>query len=90
MSKRNAYPISMLLKLKALNPSQNFEGEDKRVYEEWLEKEAENSLLNELDKVEKKPKMKKVKQVVEPTDTQSMDVVVPEDVSEDKTDKTEV
>lgn len=74
MSKRNAYPINLLLKMKSINPNIEFEGEDKRVYEEFLEKQAEESLLNTIDEVEKpKKKIKKVKQVLTPTQTESLD-----------------
>lgn len=74
MSKRKAYPIELLLKLKTINPDYPFEGEDKRVYEQFLEEQAENSLLDALDEKPKK-KLKKVKQVSNHTDTESLDVV---------------
>ena len=70
MSKRKAYPIELLLKIKQVNHNYQFAGEDLRVYEEFLEKEAELSLMNTL---EEKPK--KAKQQLQPTDTESIEEV---------------
>ena len=73
MSKRKAYPIELLLKIKQVNPNYQFAGEDLRVYEEFLEKEAELSLMNTLE--EKPKKVKKAKQQLQPTDTESIEEV---------------
>lgn len=106
MSKRHAYSIELLLKMKQINPDCVFEGEDKRVWDEFVEKQAEESLLeclndNEIgrgssksfsnvakeeNKVTKKNKtIRKVKQVVEPTDTESLSATVKNDEIDEST-----
>ena len=74
MSTRKAKPIDLLLKLKQIKPDMEFEGEDARAYQEFLDEQAEASLLAALkEEKEKKPKkttrkktVKKVKQTVDP------------------------
>ena len=75
MSKRNAYPIEFLLKLKQVNPDREFEGEDLRVWNEFLEEQAENNLMEQIKKQDKKPKKRtrKVKQTVNYVDTEGFE-----------------
>ena len=75
MSKRNAYPIEFLLKLKQVNPDREFEGEDLKAWNEFLEEQAENNLMEQLKKQERKPakKTRKVKQTVNSTNTESLE-----------------
>lgn len=68
---RKANPIDFLLKLKQIKPDIEFEGADARAYQEFLDEQAEASLLEAL-KEEKKTKktrkkaVKKVKQTIDP------------------------
>ncbi|MBQ9160941.1 MAG: hypothetical protein IJ122_06425 [Methanobrevibacter sp.] len=75
MSKRNAYPIEFLLKLKQVNPEREFEGEDLKAWNEFLEEQAENNLMEQLKQQEYKPakKTRKVKQTVNRVDTESFE-----------------
>ena len=68
---RKAKPLDLLLRLKQIKPDLEFEGADARAYQEFLDEQAEASLLEAL-KEEKKTKkarkktVKKVKQTVDP------------------------
>lgn len=104
MSKRKAYPIEILLKMKQLKPDIKFEGADKRKWEDFIENEAESSLFNELENMKSKPekqevvekpkksKRMKVKQVIESTNTESFDIKVEDEKAEinDNQSETEI
>ena len=99
MSKRKAYPIEILLKMKQLKPDIKFEGADKRKWEDFIEKEAESSLFNELDNMKSEPekpvekskknKRSKVKQVFESTNTESFDIRVEDEKIEANNNQSE-
>lgn len=59
-----AKPIETLLKLKQIKPDLEFRGADKRVYEEFLERQAEASLLATIKEEKKTKRTKKVKQTI--------------------------
>lgn len=100
MSKRKAYPIEILLKMKQLKPDIKFEGADKRKWEDFIEKEAESSLFEELDNMKSEPEKKeiekpkknkrmKVKQVFESTNTESFDIKVDDEKIETNNNQSE-
>lgn len=65
MGNRIAKPIERLLKIKAIDPNYKFVGADARVYQAWLERQQQETLLAELKaKEEKRSKNKKVKQTI--------------------------
>ena len=82
-----AKPIETLLKLKQIKPDLEFRGADKRIYEEFVERQAEASLMATLkeSKGTSKKKNKKVKQTI-PTDM----VVTGETEPENESINTEV
>lgn len=59
-----AKPIETLLKLKQIKPDLEFRGADKRVYEEFVERQAEASLMATIQEDKPKKKTKKVKQTI--------------------------
>ena len=59
---RNAKPSETLLKLKQIKPDIEFFGADKKVYDEFLEAQAELNLLSTLKK--RKKNTRKVKQTI--------------------------
>ena len=71
---RKAKPIDILLKLKQIKPDIVFEGADAVAYEDFLQEQAETSLLETIKEVEKPKKKttrkkkttKKVKQTLAP------------------------
>lgn len=71
MGARVAKPIERLLKIKSIDPNFIFVGADKKAYDEFIEKQEQETLLAELkekeaQKAERKAKKaaKKVKQVI--------------------------
>lgn len=92
-----AKPIETLLKLKQIKPDLEFRGADKRVYEEFVERQAEASLMATLKEEKPKKKVKKVKQtipmeMVETGETEPMaaePVVESEPVNESEDTQTE-
>jgi hypothetical protein len=68
MSKREAYSLETLLKLKHLNPGIVFEGEDKLVWDDFINGQKNDTTLNNIKK------SVKIKQTLEKTDTDSFTV----------------
>lgn len=71
MGARVAKPIESLLKIKSIDPNYVFVGADKKAYDEFIEKQKQETLLAELQekeakKAERKAKRtaKKVKQII--------------------------
>ena len=88
MSKRKAYTIDFLQKIKSINPDYKFEGEDLKAWEDFLAKEkaAEDKLMNTLQEQEsssRKNKNRRVNQVAVKTDTESLDSETDKEASEE-------
>ena len=82
-----AKPIETLLKLKQIKPDLEFRGADKRVYEEFVERQAEASLMATLKEEKPKKRTKKVKQTIpaEMVETGAIEPVSTEPVFEGET-----
>lgn len=87
MNKKTPYTIDFMLKIKKVNPNWEFKGENKRIYDEFIESQQEESLIDTLNEITeekpKKKKSKKVKQVVEITNTESMDYAIENEIDEE-------
>lgn len=69
MGNRVARPLERLLKIKSIDPNHKFVGADAEVYEAFIEKQKQETLLAEIEAKEakreaRKKKSKKVKQVI--------------------------
>lgn len=88
---RTAKPIETLLRLKQIKPDLEFEGQDAKVYQEFLDAQAEENLLATLraQKEEKKTKKnskkkttKKVKQTIDVDTVETGEVVFNEAIDD--------
>lgn len=89
MGRNTPYSLDFMLKIKKINPNFEFTGVDKKRWEEFLESQQEDSLIETIENMEpaEKPKRKKksekVKQVVERKNTESMDYFVENEIDEE-------
>ena len=89
--------IDTLLRIKAGNPNAEFHGKTKEVYEEFLEKQKENELLEAIherelaEKASKKKKMsktqKRIKQILETPTSVAADLEAEQFVSNESNDE---
>ena len=89
MGRNTPYSLDFMLKIKKINPNFEFTGEDKKRWEDFLESQKENSLIDTIEnmkpveKPKRKNKSKKVNQVVERKNTESMDYFVENEIDEE-------
>ena len=89
MGRNTPYSLDFMLKIKKINPNFEFSGEDKKRWEEFLESQKEDSLIDTIENMElvekpkRKKKSKKVNQVVERKNTESMDYFVENEIDEE-------
>lgn len=86
MGRNNPYSIDFMLKIKKTNPNFQFTGVDKERWEEFLESQKEESLIETIDNIEEKPKKKtrkKVKQVINRKNTESLDIEIKNETDEE-------
>lgn len=89
MGRNTLYSLDFMLKIKKINPNFEFSGEDKKRWEEFLESQKEDSLIDTIENMEpaekpkRKNKSKKVNQVVERKNTESMDYFVENEIDEE-------
>lgn len=89
MGRNMPYSLDFMLKIKKINPNFEFSGEDKKRWEEFLESQKEDSLIDTIENMEpvekpkRKNKSKKVNQVVERKNTESMDYFVENEIDEE-------
>ena len=89
MGRNTPYSLDFMLKIKKINPNFEFSGEDKKRWEELLESQKEDSLIDTIENMEpvekqkRKNKSKKVNQVVERKNTESMDYFVENEIDEE-------
>ena len=86
MSRNKVYSIDFMLKIKQVNPNWQFEGKNKEIWEEtmkyitFIKSQDKNSLLRTIDGMkeakDKKKSVKKVKQVANRKNTESLDYFV--------------
>lgn len=90
MSRNREYSLDFMLKIKQVNPNFQFTGKNKEIYEEFLERQKEESLMSILNEEPEKPKkakrVKKTKQVIERKNTESLDFFVENEVKEEPTE----
>lgn len=89
MGRNTPYSLDFMLKIKKINPNFEFSGEDKKRWEEFLESQKEDSLIDTIENMEpvekpkRKNKSKKVNQIVERKNTESMDYFVENEIDEE-------
>ena len=89
MGRNTPYSLDFMLKIKKINPNFEFSGEDKKRWEEFLESQKEDSLIDTIENMEpvekpkRKNKSKKVNQVIERKNTESMDYFVENEIDEE-------
>ncbi len=89
MGRNTPYSLDFMLKIKKINPNFEFTGEDKKRWEDFLESQKEDSLIDTIENMEpvekpkRKKKAKKVNQVVERKNTESMDYFVENEIDEE-------
>ena len=89
MGRNTPYSLDFMLKIKKINPNIEFTGVDKKRWEEFLESQKEDSLIDTIENMEpvekpkRKKKSKKVNQVVERKNTESMDYFVENEIDEE-------
>ena len=89
MGRNTPYSLDFMLKIKKINPNFKFTGEDKKRWEEFLESQKEDTLIDTIENMEqsekpkRKKKTKKVNQVVERKNTESMDYFVENEIDEE-------
>lgn len=89
MGRNTPYSLDFMLKIKKINPDFEFSGEDKKRWEEFLESQKEDSLIDTIENMEpaekpkRKKKSKKVNQVIERKNTESMDYFVENEIDEE-------
>lgn len=89
MGRNTPYSLDFMLKIKKINPNFEFSGEDKKRWEDFLESQKEDSLIDTIEnmkpveKLKRKKKAKKVNQVVERKNTESMDYFVENEIDEE-------
>lgn len=89
MGRNTPYSLDFMLKIKKINPNFEFSGEDKKRWEEFIESQKEDSLIDTIENMEpaekpkRKNKSKKVNQVVERKNTESMDYFVENEIDEE-------
>ncbi len=89
MGRNTSYSLDFMLKIKKINPNFEFTGADKKRWEEFLESQKEDSLIETIENMEpsekpkRKKKSKKVNQVVERKNTESMDYFVENEIDEE-------
>lgn len=89
MGRNTPYSLDFMLKIKKINPNFEFSGEDKKRWEEFLESQKEDSLIDTIENMEpaekpkRKNKSKKVNQVVDRKNTESMDYFVENEIDEE-------
>lgn len=89
MGRNTPYSLDFMLKIKKINPNFEFSGEDKKRWEEFLESQKEDSLIDTIENMEpaekpkRKKKSKKVNQVIERKNTESMDYFVENEIDEE-------
>ena len=89
MGRNTPYSLDFMLKIKKINPNFEFSGEDKKRWEDFLESQKEDSLIDTIENMEpaekpkRKNKSKKVNQVVERKNTESMDYFVENEIDEE-------
>ena len=89
MGSNTPYSLDFMLKIKKINPNFEFTGEDKKRWEDFLESQKEDSLIDTIENMEpiekqtRKKKAKKVNQVVERKNTESMDYFVENEIDEE-------
>ena len=77
MGARVAKPIERLLKIKSIDPNFTFVGADKKAYEEFIERQKQETLLSELKEKEEKKAERKAKRAA-----RKVKQVIPEDIVE--------
>lgn len=77
MGNRVAKPIERLLKIKSIDPNFKFVGADLRAYNEFLEKQQQETLLEELKEKEAKKEARKAKRAAK-----KVKQVIPEEIVE--------
>lgn len=89
MGRNTPYSLDFMLKIKKINPDFEFSGEDKKRWEEFLESQKEDSLIDTIENMEpaekpkRKKKSKKVNQIIERKNTESMDYFVENEIDEE-------
>ena len=89
MGRNTPYSLDFMLKIKKINPNFEFTGEDKKRWEDFLESQKEDSLIDTIENMEpiekpkRKKKAKKINQVVERKNTESMDYFVENEIDEE-------
>ena len=89
MGRNTPYSLDFMLKIKKINPNFEFTGVDKKRWEEFLESQKEDTLIDIIENMEpaekpkRKNKSKKVNQVVERKNTESMDYFVENEIDEE-------
>lgn len=89
MGRNTPYSLDFMLKIKKINPDFEFSGEDKKRWEDFLESQKEDSLIDTIENMEpvekskRKKKAKKVNQVIERKNTESMDYFVENEIDEE-------
>ena len=89
MGRNTPYSLDFMLKIKKINPNFEFTGADKKSWEEFLESQKEDSLIDTIENMEpvekpkRKKKSKKVNQVIERKNTESMDYFVENEIDEE-------
>lgn len=89
MGRNTPYSLDFMLKIKKINPNFEFSGEDKKRWEDFLESQKEDLLIDTIENMEpvekpkRKSKSKKVNQVVERKNTESMDYFVENEIDEE-------
>lgn len=89
MGRNTPYSLDFMLKIKKINPNFEFTGKDKKRWEDFLESQKEDSLIDTIENMEpvekpkRKKKAKKVNQVVERKNTESMDYFVENEIDEE-------
>ena len=89
MGRNTPDSLDFMLKIKKINPNFEFSGEDKKRWEEFLESQKEDTLIDTKENMEtsekpkRKKKSKKVNQVIERKNTESMDYFVENEIDEE-------
>lgn len=89
MSSRKAKPIDILLKMKQIDPSINFIGADAAAYQDFIDSQAEEKLMETLKENKPQKTVKKVKQTIDPAKVET-GAMEPKNETEHKDTATEV
>lgn len=87
MGRNRPYSLDFMLKIKKTNPDWEFEGLDKKIYDDFINSQKNDNLIEEIEKIKpvkkKKSKVKKVKQVAERKNTESLDYFIENEIDEE-------